>query len=344
MLSDLRLARVLADATPFALPLAVRFRGVEVREGVLLRGPSGWGEFAPFPEYDDVTASRWLACAVEAAYGQWPTARRSSVPVNAIVPAVPAQQAAALTYRAWVSDGCSTIKVKVAEKGQTLDDDIDRVSAVRAALSAASAYEPRIRIDANGAWSVHAAVSAIRELDQAAGGLEYVDQPCATMTELAAVRARVSVPVAADESIRTAADPILAARTGAADIVVIKVAPLCGVTLALEVAAAAGVPVVVSGAMDSSVGLAGGLAAAAALERLPYACGLGTGALFAEDLIAEPLRPRGGTLPVVRTEPDPAALERAIARVAPARRDWWLARLERAWFAGADVLVGALVS
>jgi O-succinylbenzoate synthase len=257
---------------------------------------------------------------------------------------VPAQQAAALTYRAWVSDGCSTIKVKVAEKGQTLEDDIDRVAAVRAALLAASAHEPRIRIDANGAWSVDAAVSAIRELDQAAGGLEYVEQPCATMTELAAVRARVSVPIAADESIRTAADPILAARTGAADIVVIKVAPLCGVTLALEVAAAAGVPVVVSGAMDSSVGLAGGLAAAAALERLPYACGLGTGVLFAQDLIAEPLRPRGGTLPVVRTEPNQAALERAVARVTPARRDWWLARLERAWFAGADVLVGPLVS
>lgn len=346
-MSSEALAMILANATPFGLPLATRFRSIDLREGVLLAGPSGWGEFTPFPEYDDQTAARWLSAAVEAAYGSWPAAKRDVVPVNAIVPAVSPTRAAELTYEAWVADGCSVIKIKVAEQGQTSQDDAARVSAVRYALADVGAIDPKIRIDANGAWTVDQALAAILELDAAAGGLEYVEQPCASLSELAMVRAETLVPIAADESIRTAADPLRAAQTGAADIVVIKVAPLGGVSVALRVAQAAqgaGIGVVVSGAMDSSVGLAGPLAVAAALDDLPYACGLGTGSLLGGDLVDRPVRPRFGVLPVVRTDPDPQALDRAQARLSPQRAAWWLDRLERAWAAGAQDQVQNLIT
>ena len=337
------LAQLLAHSTVFELPLASRFRGVTSREGVLIRGPSGWGEFAPFSGYDDQTSARWLACAIEAAYGTWPEQRRSWVPVNAIVPALDPQAAAALAYRAATGDGCNTIKIKVAEAGQTLDDDIARVAAVRSALDSAGIDDPRIRVDANGAWSVAEAAVAIREIDQVAGCLEYVEQPCATLVELAQLRRRSPVPIAADESIRNAGDPIVAARSGAIDIIVVKVAPLGGVGLALAVAEAAAVPIVVSGAMDTAVGLSAGVALAAAVDSLPYACGLGTGALLATDVVRNPLRPRRGRLQAHRREPDRESLGRAADGVTTERVNWWHARLERAWNAGGAELAGAWV-
>ncbi len=337
------LQRILAEAIPYTLRLATTFRGVNEREGVLLRGPSGWGEFAPFVEYDDATCARWLAFAIEAAYGQWPSAVRSEVPVNAIVPSTQPQEAARLAYRAIVGDGCTTIKVKVAERGQTLDDDIARVAAVRATLIAAKAADGQIRIDVNGAWSVAEAVVAIRELDPIAGGLQYVEQPCATLDELAQLRRIVSVPIAADEVIRTAGVPLVALAHEAVDVVVIKAAHMGGVGLALQAAQAAGVPVVVSGSLDSAVGLSAGIALAASLPHLPYACGLGTGALLADDLLAEPLRPRHGVLQVARPEPDANAVAVAAANMSADRADWWRARLARAWYAGADILSGRLI-
>ncbi len=340
---DSRLATVLANATPFALPLTKPFRGVTHREGVIVSGPSGYGEFAPFLEYDDSTAALWLASAIEAAYGRWPTARRDLVPVNAIIPALAPHDVAAMVYRAYVGDGCRTVKVKVAESGQTLADDIERVAAVRSTQESAAVPNRAIRVDANGGWSVAQAVVAIRELDRAAAGLEYVEQPCRTLAELAELRRLISVPIAADESIRTADDPIRAARQNAVDIVVVKVAPLGGVSTALRVAQAGGVPVVVSGAMDSAVGLAAGIALAAALPDLPYACGLGTGALLERDLVAPPLRPVGGALAVQRVVPDPDSLAAAHEYLGEERSRWWFSRLERAWAAGADGLVGHLV-
>ncbi|MGB3674108.1 MAG: o-succinylbenzoate synthase [Candidatus Nanopelagicales bacterium] len=342
-MTDRKLAEVLANATPFALPLAKPFRGVTHREGVILAGPSGFGEFAPFLEYDDQTCARWLASAIEAAYGRWPDQRRSHVPVNAIVPALAPHDAASLAYRAYVGDGCRTVKVKVAQGGQHLDDDIARVEAVRSAQQSAAVPDARIRVDANGGWSLAQAVVAIRELDRAAGGLEYVEQPCRTLEELAQLRRLVSVPIAADESIRTAADPVRAAREGAVDVIVVKVPPLGGVNLALEVVGAAAVPVVVSGAMDSAVGLAAGIALASAVGELPYACGLGTGALLEHDLIVNPLRPSYGNLSVARHAPDAEMLRQANERLGPDRGEWWLERLARAWEAGARGLVGTLL-
>lgn len=295
-----------------ALPMRVPFRGIAVREVALVDGPAGWGEFGAFPEYEAAEAAHWLASAIESAYRARPSGLRDRIPVNATVPAVAPEQVPEVLAR---FPGCTTAKVKVAEPGQLLADDVARVNAVRAAV-------PRVRVDANGGWSVPQAVAAARALT-ADGPLEYLEQPCRTVPELAEVRRRVAVPVAADESIRKASDPLAVVRAGAADIAVLKVAPLGGITALLQIAARIDVPVVISSALDSAVGLAAGLAAAAALPRLEYACGLGTGGLFVAD-VAD-LHPEGGFLPVTAVAPDPARLADLAAPAA--RWDWWIDRV-----------------
>lgn len=296
-----------------ALPMRVRFRGITVRELALIDGPAGWGEFGAFVEYEPPEASAWLASALEAAYRPAPAARRDRVPINATVPAVPAERVPEVLAR---FPGAGTAKVKVAEPGQTLADDVARVDAVRAQV-------PVVRVDANGGWSVEEAVEAAAALT-ADGELEYLEQPCATVEELAALRARIDVPIAADESIRKAEDPLRVVRAHAADIAVLKVAPLGGVARLLDVAAQIDIPIVVSSALDSSVGIGRGLLAAAALPELRYACGLGTGGLFVDD-VSEPRVPVDGHLTVEPAVPDPARLQ---ALAAPAqRRQWWIDRV-----------------
>jgi O-succinylbenzoate synthase len=285
------------------LPMTVRFRGIAVREGMLVRGAAGLGEFSPFWDYDVQESSAWLAAASEAAELGFPAPIRDRVPVNCTVPAIDPARAETMVA---AGHGCTTAKVKVAEPGQHLAEDVARVAAVRSALGPAG----RLRVDANGAWSVEQAVEAIRRL--AAFDLEYVEQPCRSVGELAAVRARVDVPVAADESIRRAGDPLRVAELAAADIAVLKVQPLGGVRRCLKLAAEIGIPVVVSSALESSVGLAAGVALAAALPELPYACGLATSALFRIDVTREPLLPVDGFLPVRTVEPDEDSL-RAVA-------------------------------
>ena len=293
-----------------ALPMRVRFRGITTRELVLIDGPAGWGEFGAFLEYGDAEAAHWLAAALDSAYRTPPPPRRDRIDVNATVPAVDAAQVPEILAR---FPGARTAKVKVAEPGQTLDDDVARVDAVRALV-------PIVRVDANGAWTVDQAIAAAAAL----GPLEYLEQPCATVEELAQLRRRVDVPVAADESIRKAGDPLAVVRAGAADIAVLKVAPLGGISAMLKIAAQIDIPVVVSSALDSAVGIAVGLAAAAALPNLDHACGLGTGRLFAED-VAEPVAPVDGYLPVGPVIPDPARLQALAA--APQRRQWWIDRI-----------------
>ncbi len=287
------------DLRVFRIPMRMRFRRVEERIGVLLHGEAGWGEFSPFEEYGPAYAARWLAAAREAAERPWPAPVRSVVPVNTTIPAVDGVTAHALV----LASGCTTAKVKVAQPGEDLAHDVERVAAVRDALGPAG----RLRIDANGGWDVASAALAIARL--AAYDLEYVEQPVATIEELREVRRKVAVPIAADESIRTAEDPMTVRTTDAADILVLKTQPLGGVHRALEVAAAAGLPVVVSSALETSIGLAAGLAFAAALPALPYACGLGTGTMLAGDVVLDPLVPVAGMLAVRRPEPDPALLD-----------------------------------
>lgn len=305
------------DSEVFAIPLRTRFRRIDVREGVLVRGPAGWGEFSPFLDYGPPVTGRWWAAAYEAAVDGWPEPLRDTIPVNVTVPAVGPDRAVQIVRD---SGGCRTAKVKVAEPGQSLAEDLERVAAVRDAIG----RDGQIRVDANGAWDVAAAIAAIRALDRY--DLEYVEQPCPTLDEMAAVRRRVDVPLAADESIRTAGDPLRVAGLDAADIVVLKVQPLGGVRMALRVAEACGLPVVVSSALETSIGIAAGVALAAALPGLPYACGLATVQLLTGDPCSQPLTPVDGVLPVRRPEPDLIAGVRADAETA----DRWAERLRAA--------------
>jgi len=302
----------------YSIPLATRFRGIDVREGVLLRGDAGWGEFSPFLEYDAVVARPWLAAAREAADAGWPAPVRQQVPVNVTVPACDPDRAREIVL---ASNGCRTAKVKVAERGHALADDEARLEAVRDALGP----DGLVRIDANGAWTLDDAVRAIPLLDRAAGGLEYAEQPVASVEDLALVRRRVDVPIAADESIRRAEDPYRVRDLEAADIAVLKVQPLGGVRACLRIAEDIGLPVVVSSALETSVGTAAGVALAAALPELPYACGLATVALLTDDVAVEPLLPRDGALPVVRPEVAVDALARTAAP--PERERHWRDRL-----------------
>jgi O-succinylbenzoate synthase len=288
------------DLHVWSVPMRTRFRGIDVREGVLLRGAAGWGEFSPFWDYDAAECVPWLAAAREAADVGWPPQLRTSVPVNVTVPAVGPDRAAAIVR---ASAGCRTAKVKVGEPGQSEGEDVERVEAVRDALGPDGA----VRVDVNGLWDVETAVRMVRLLDRAAGGLEYVEQPCRTAEELADVRRKVDVPVAADESIRRVDDPLRVARLEAADIAVLKVQPLGGVAACLRIAEQIGLPVVVSSALESSVGIAAGLALAAALHELPYACGLATLALLDGDVTSTPFAVVDGALTVARPEPDVVA-------------------------------------
>ena len=304
----------ISELRVWSVPMRTRFRGIDVRDGVLVRGPAGWGEFSPFWDYDVTESRRWWAAAVESAVEGWPAPVRTSVPVNVTVPAVDAARAHAIV----AASGCRTAKVKVAEPGQSHHLDVARVEAVRDALGPGGA----VRVDANAAWDVDTAVARIRELDRF--GLEYVEQPCATLEELVALRRRIDVRVAADEVVRRSADPLRVDLREACDVVVLKVQPLGGVRAALRIAEAHGLPCVVSSALESSVGIAAGVALAAALPELPFACGLATVALFTDDVSSTPLLPVDGALTVVRPEPD------RIGAVAadPETDARWRARLE----------------
>ena len=296
----------------FRIPMTTRFRGIGERTGVLLEGPAGWGEFSPFPDYGPEVAARWLPCALEAATRGWPDPVRDSVPVNVTVPAVDAERAHSIV----AASSCGTAKVKVAERGgASLAQDEERVEAVRAALGPGGS----LRVDANAAWTVDEAERAIKTL--ARYELEYVEQPVTTLEEMAELRRRVEVPLAADESVRTAEDPLRVAGLEAADIVVLKVQPLGGVRRALAVAEAARLPCVVSSALETSIGIAAGVALAAALPELPYACGLATVELLEGDVVADPLLPVEGRVAVRRPDVDRDRLELFRADEATAARE-----------------------
>ncbi len=305
------------DVAVFSIPMRVRFRGITVREGLLLRGDAGWGEWSPFLEYDSRESLPWLRCAEEAAAGDWPDPVRDRVPVNVTVPVISPEAAHALV----AGSGCRTAKVKVADHAASLAEDQARLEAVRDALGPGG----RIRVDANGAWDVDEAVAALKVLERASGGLEYVEQPCATVEELAAVRRRTSVLVAADESIRRAEDPYRVRDLEAADIAVLKVQPLGGVRACLRIAEDIGLPTVVSSALETSIGLAAGVALAAALPELEYASGLATIDMLADDVADRRLAAVDGYVPVHRPEVSEDQLSRCAA--SPEREAHWRTRL-----------------
>lgn len=305
---------ILDRAHVVALPMAVPFRGITTREALLIDGPAGWGEFAPFVEYGDEEASTWLAAALEAAYGGYDDLDVGDgwVEVNGTVPAVPAEDVAGVLER---YPSARTFKIKVAEKGQALVDDAARVAAVRSLRPDAV-----LRVDANGGWTVNEAVRAAETL----GELEYIEQPCATVEELAEVRRRVSTPIAADESIRKVADPYRVAELGAADVAVAKVAPLGGVRRLMAISSDLGLRVTVASALDTAVGIRTGLIAAKVTGS--QAAGLATQRLFVED-VAEPFEFVDGRMRIADISPDPDRLS-GLA-VPGERKEWWFDRLRR---------------
>lgn len=286
-----RIDRVIA----FDVQLTTMFRGVRARRGIMLHGPSGWGECAPFAEYGPDESALWLQGAAEAAiHGIDMPSARESIPVNVTIPVVAPQDAAVRARRAH----CRTAKIKVADPRSTLHQDWDRIRAVSQVLANEFGEAAHVRIDVNGKWERDDALEAIAFLNEAAapvGGFEYVEQPCMAVEDLAWVRARTSIPIAADESIRRAEDPFRVVELEAADVAVVKVAPLGGIRRALELAEQLPIPVVVSSAIDTSIGLAAGVALAAALPELPHACGLDTQRLLVGD-VAGPLVSADGAL------------------------------------------------
>lgn len=298
---------ILERAHVVALPMAVKFRGITTREALLIDGPAGWGEFSPFIEYAPEESAAWLRAGLEAAFTGLPEAH-GTVEVNGTIPAVEDVEPVLARY-----PGVNTFKIKVAEPSQSLDDDIRRVTAVRRLRP-----DARLRVDANRGWTVDQAVEAAEKL----GELEYIEQPCATVEELAEVRRRVSTPIAADESIRRAADPYRVAELNAADVAVCKVAPLGGVANLVTIARDLHLDVTVASALDTAVGMDAGLIAAKLTGS--RAAGLATQRLFVED-VAEPRAMENGELAITRTTPDP---ERLHGLRAPGeRKDWWLDRV-----------------
>ena len=317
---------LLSSARVVSLPLRTRFRGVVDREVMLFEGPNGWAEWSPFLEYSDEEAAVWLNGAIEYAFGDQPVQLRDRIAVNATLPAVDASQVLA-TLAPFGS--FRTVKIKVAEKGQTPGQDVDRIVAVKNNFP-----EAKIRLDANGGWSPELSFSFIKALKGQGIELEYLEQPCKSIEELVTLRGLISdaglaVKIAADESVRRATDPLQVARAGAADILVLKAQPLGGVARALEISAEAGLPVVVSSAIDSSVGLAMGAQLAATLPELDFDCGLGTAALLAGDVTREPLKPVDGFIDVRRVEVDPMKLD--VFEAEDHRIDWWIDRLDRSF-------------
>ncbi len=302
--------------------MLTKFRGLSHREALIFKGTRRWAEFSPFIEYSDQEASNWLASAISFANQELPKLNRSSVGVNATLPAVDPEDVESVLAK---FGEFSTVKIKVAEVGQPLIADVLRV------LKVAETYpDCRIRLDANGNFKPEQALELLAQIPLER--LDYFEQPCASIDELVELRKTIShlklnVLIAADESIRKTADPFEVARRGAADIVMLKVQPLGGIENCLEIALETGLPAVVSSALETSIGLAQGAYLAAALPELAFDCGLGTLSLMESDITSKPLLSVGGRITPREVEPDQSLLQKYQA--SPERTKWWLARLER---------------
>ena len=327
------------QAVPFRVELGQRFRATHCRTGLVFAGPSGWGEFAPFVDYDDAIAGRWLAGALEAAFGAWPEPVRSHVPVNAIIPAATIEIVTEMTRGAALNLGMTTFKIKVGQGDEhSVADDLARVGAVRATLDELG-IEGAIRIDANAGWTLAKAPALVAQFEEAARGLDYIEQPCVALEENSQLRSATPVRIAIDEGLRLARDIDVDLLRQAADVLIVKSIPMGGLRIALDAIRAVQLPVVISGSMDTSVGLASGIALAGAVDNLYGACGLGTGTLLATDLIPRSLIPDAGMLEVSRVAPDEHCLAVAASKVSGSEHELWIHRMIDAWHASAQHLV-----
>jgi o-succinylbenzoate synthase len=319
-----RLNDLVATAKVVSIPLRTKFRGLTERELLVFEGPNGWSEWAAFTEYEDEEAATWLQAAIEWGYEAVPEPVRKQVPVNAILPAVPTNEVTKVLGRA---GKFSTVKIKVAEPKQTIADDLARILEVRNLYP-----DVKLRLDANGGYIVSQALELLAELESNSIDLEFFEQPVATIADLAELRVEITkrghkVKIAADESVRRASDPLAVELAGAADLLVLKSAPLGGIASALAIANSSQLEICASSAMQSSIGLAAELHFAGCLLELNYDAGLGTGSLFGGDLTADRLIPENGILELRRPEINTSSLD--ILKAEDHRFDWWIARLER---------------
>jgi len=291
-----------------ALPTTTNFRGVTVREVALIHGEYGWGEFSPFLEYDDTESAPWLACAIEAATQPKPQLFRTEVAVNGTIPALNDREELERVVNSF--PGVSTFKVKV---GENLSEDIARINTIRSLRPNAT-----IRIDANGLWSVDQAVSFL----QSVGNIEYIEQPCATIEELRELKKQIDVKIVGDEVLRKAKDPFAINLSGAVDYLMLKVQPLGGIKRAHKLAEHHNLPVVVSSALESAVGINYGLTLAASFEEMKFDCGLGTGSLLAKNVAELPII--DGKIHISDVVPNLDGLE-----VGADRYKWWKNRIMR---------------
>ena len=319
-----RLNDLVATAKVVSIPLRTKFRGLTERELLVFEGPNGWSEWAAFTEYQDEEAATWLAAAIEWGFDEVPEPVRKQVPVNTILPSVPKNEVAKVLGRA---GKFATVKVKVADPKQSLADDLERILEVKNLFP-----DTKLRLDANGGYSVDQALELMTQVESNSLELEFFEQPVATIAELAELKVEIAkrgaiVKIAADESVRKSSDPLAVELAGAADLLVLKSAPLGGVRNALEIANSSKLEICASSAMQSSIGLAAELHFAACLPNLNFDAGLGTGHLFGGDLSADRLIPVDGFIEVRRPEINTSALD--ILKAEDHRYDWWVARLER---------------
>ncbi len=312
--------QILRSARVLAIPMRIKFRGVTTREVVLFEGPNGWAEWSPFPEYPDEEAAIWLKAAIEWAFGDLPEPKLKTVKVNATLPAVENIEEALAPFGKF-----EVVKIKVAEKGQSIEDDVRRITRTNQLYP-----EARIRLDANGAYTMDQALQMAHFLVDEELPIEYLEQPVKTIAEMAELKLALAkfseLKIAADESVRKVSDPLAVALANAADILVLKAAPLGGITNAIRIAKEAGLPVVVSSALETSVGLSMGAYLAAELNS-PYASGLATAALLADDVTDHSLTPVDGEIEVRRILPSVVAIEKLQAD--ETTRSTWLGKLNR---------------
>jgi O-succinylbenzoate synthase len=299
-----------------ALPTKTNFREISLREVALFKGEYGWGEFSPFLEYGSEESAPWLQCAIEAATKPGPTLYRTSVKVNGTIPAL--NEPSEIESIVQSFPGVQTFKVKV---GDNLLEDIVRLAKVRAL-----APKAKLRIDVNGNWNVTTAVTNLRAIFENVGPLEYVEQPCATIAELRELKEKLKldIPIAGDEVLRKAADPFAVDLSGAVDILALKVQPLGGIARAHKLAEHHKLPIIVSSALESAVGINYGLQLAASFEDLNFDCGLATGSLLNSDVANLPIV--NGQIAISEFSPD---FEPYL--VAPDRHKWWQDRVMKTW-------------
>jgi O-succinylbenzoate synthase len=295
-----------------ALPMKTNFRGINLREVALFQGEFGWGEFSPFLEYDYAESAPWLACAIEAATKPRPKLYRNSVKVNGTIPALNEHEDIERIVESF--PGVQAFKVKV---GDNLPEDIARLAKVKSLRPNA-----KLRIDVNGNWSVQDAITNLRAIYENIGPLEYVEQPCETVEELRELKEKlkIEIKIAGDEVLRKVSDPFAVDLNGAIDVLILKVQPLGGIARAHKLAEQHNLPVVVSSALESAVGINYGLQLAALFEDMNFDCGLGTGSLLSSNVADLPII--NGEIQIFDVEPDFAGLE-----VAPDRFEWWKNRV-----------------